>query len=192
MAPTEKFLAFLDTETGGLIPGKSPVLEIATILTDLEGNDIGTFESKILLRPGDVVDPAAAKINGYDASVWQKEAKPFAEYMAWLHGLIPFGSVAIPVGHNVGFDRDMIDLGYYKPAQRFCPLSYHKIDTVALAAAMRLAGLIQCENLKLATVAAALKIEMGAAHRAASDCVAARKVFLRAVQCMRAGAAVPV
>lgn len=74
-APTENYLAFLDTETGGLTPGKDPVIEIATILADLEGKELARFESKISLRPGDVVSPEAAKINGYSPDVWSREAR---------------------------------------------------------------------------------------------------------------------
>lgn len=64
-------------------------------------------------------------------------------------------------------------------------MSYHKIDTVGLAAVMRTAGLIQCENLKLATVLKALKIEAQATHRAMADCEAAREIFMVAVRLMR-------
>jgi len=74
MPPTEKFLAFLDTETGGLTAGKDPVIEIATILEDLAGHEIARFEEKIMLRAGDVVSPEAANVNGYDDAVWARAA----------------------------------------------------------------------------------------------------------------------
>ena len=180
MPVSEDFLAFLDTETGGVTPGKDPVIEIATILTDHQFHEIDRIEMKVQLRPGDVVQPEAARVNGYTPEAWAKEARPFGEWKAWLSRRVPYGSVAIPVGHNVGFDRDMIDLGYYKP--QFCPLSYRKIDTLTLAMCLRLSGSIHVADVKLGTVAKALGIEHANAHGAMSDALAAKGIFELALQ----------
>jgi exonuclease I len=182
MPVSDDFLAFLDTETGGLEPGRDPVIEVATILTDLELNEVGRFCQKIQLRPGDVVSPEAARLNGYDPDVWAREAVPMAEYRAFLSRNIPRGSVAVCVGHNVPFDRDMIDKGYYKPTGLFCPLSYHKVDTVGLAMALKLAGVINTQDVKLTSVSRALKIEHSQAHTALSDCLVAKEIFERTVR----------
>lgn len=172
----QTILAFIDTETGGLTAGVHPVLEIATILTDFDLKEIARIELKVKPRAGDKIDPQAARINGYTPEGW-KDAKPFAEYSTWLAKHVPYGTIAIPVGHNVGFDRDMIDLGYYKPTGKFCPLSYHKIDTVGIAAALQVAGKIKPMNLKLASVAEAMGIKNAAAHRAMGDCETSMKIF---------------
>ncbi len=176
MPITEDFYAFVDTETGGLVPGKSPIIEVATILTDLALKEVARFEAKIRLRAGDVVDPGAARVNGYTPEAWT-EAIPFAEYMGFLEKQIPRGSVAIPVGHNVGFDRDMIDKGYYTPAKRFCPLGYRKVDTLTIAMCLRAAGLIRVPDLKLGSVGTALGIPLGRAHSAMSDALVAKGIF---------------
>jgi DNA polymerase III alpha subunit (gram-positive type) len=189
MPVREAFLAFVDTETGGTTPGKDPVIEVATILTDLKRREIARFESKIQLRAGDVVSAEAAAINGYTAEVWAREARPFSTYINFLKAHVPYGTVAIPVGHNVGFDRDMIDLGYYKPMRAFCPLSYRKADTLSLAMALRCAGVIECEDLKLVTVAKAMGIETPAAHRAMADCETAKTIFERAIDMFAESAA---
>lgn len=182
MPVSDDFLAFIDTETGGLVPGRDPVIEVATILTDLELNELGRFDAKIQLRPGDVVSPEAARLNGYDPEVWAREAVPMAEYRGFLSRHIPRGSVAVSVGHNVSFDRDMIDQGYFKPAGFFCPLSYHKVDTVGIAMALKLAGVIRCENVRLTSVSAALGIEHGKAHTAMADLLVSKEIFERAVR----------
>lgn len=178
MPVQERYLAFVDTETGGLEPGKSPIVEIATILTDLKLNEIARFEAKIKLLPGQKVDPKAAEINGYNEADW-KDAVHFDEYKKFMAHHVKMGSVAIPVGHNVGFDRDMIDLGYYKPRSQFCPLGFRKIDTLGLAQCLRLAGVIQVEDLKLGTVAKALGIEHGKAHSAMADNLVSKTIFER-------------
>lgn len=189
MPVTESYFAFLDTETGGVVPGKDPVIEIATILTDLKRVEIARFDAKIKLRVGDTVQPAAAAINGYDPAVWAKEAVPFHQYVQFLKRNIPYGSVAIPVGHRVPFDREMIDVGYYKPMQLFNPLGYRMADTLSMAMALRCAGVIEVENLQLATVAKALGIPTPASHRAMGDCETAKAVFERCVDLFIDGAA---
>ncbi len=190
MPVTDDYLAFLDTETGGLTPGKSCVIEVATILTDHQLVEVGRYEAKIKLRPGDVVGTEAAKINGYDPAVWEEEGVPFSDYQEWLERKIPRGSVAIPVGHNVGFDRDMIDLGYYKPYGKFCQLSYNKVATVGIAMALKVAGVIDVPNVKLSTVSAALGIEHSRAHSAMADLLVAKAIFERTASFFRRAAKV--
>jgi DNA polymerase III epsilon subunit-like protein len=144
---------------------------------------VGEHYQKVALRGGDLVSTEAAKINGYDAEVWKREAKPFDDFKIFLTRKLPMGSVAIPVGHNVGFDRDMIDLSYYKKGGRnqFLPLSYRKVDTIALAMTLRVAGVIDVPDVRLGTIAAALGIPAGKAHTAMDDCLVAKALFERFV-----------
>jgi len=185
MAMIEDYLAFLDTETGGLTPGKDPVIEVACILTKLDMSEVGRFEAKIQLRPGETVNPKAAEINGYHPDIWEREAVPFEGFKTFLKRNIPYGHVAIPAGHNVGFDMDMIRDGYYKPTHEFCPISYRKIDTIAIAMAMKIAGVIEVPNVKLTTVSKALGIAHEKAHSAMSDTLVVKELFSRAVNVFR-------
>ena len=172
----EDFVCFVDTETSGLDPTYHDIVEIAAIITDENLNELERYESKVKLRNPNRLDPGAAKINGYREEVWAKEARPFWEFQGWLSRLIPYGHVAIPVGHKVDFDRQFIE-SYYKPIGKFCPIAYHMIDTAGLSMVLKLAGVIDVPDVKLGTVCQALKFQEQPTHRAMDDCEAAKRIF---------------
>lgn len=185
----EDMVAFVDTETGGVTPGKSPVIEVATIVTDLKFKEVARVGMKVALRPGDVVEPGAAAVNGYTPEAWA-DARSFGEYVAFLKRVIPYGHSALPVGHNVQFDLDMLREGYFKPQGLFFPFSYRAVDTLVLARTLSLAGVINLPNHKLSTVTAAMGIRHEHAHGALSDCEASRDVFLKVVDMLKGAAEV--
>ena len=178
MALTESFLAFIDTETTGLSPADE-IIELACILTDLKLQEVGRWHGKF--KPGRAVHPEAAAINGYDVATWEREAVPFGQFIAWCKPpRIPFGHAAVPVGHNVIFDQPRIEAAF-KATGAFCPISRRGIDTMSLALTLRLAGVLQCENVKLPTVAAALGV-CKPTHRAMDDAETVRAIVGRTVE----------
>lgn len=158
MSLSEKPLAFLDTETTGLVPGRHEVIEVAAL--------VGDRLYHWMVRPerlGDA-EPKALEVNGYARSPerWEgaktmKEVGP--EIMAALKG-------TVVVGHNVGFDLDMLN-GHMRKVGLNPHLPYHKVDTVTLAYT-RLAPL-GLEKLSLDTIRAFLGWSKEGAHTAIKD-----------------------
>ncbi len=122
--------------------------------------------------------PEAAAKNGYDPKVWSQEAVPFYKYQAWMERHIKFGQVAVPVGHRVEFDRNILNERYFRPTGAFFKWSYRMIDTTGLAMTLKAAGVIKCESVRLEEVAKALDFKPeGEFHRAMADLQMSKKIF---------------
>jgi len=184
--PKETMLIFEDCETTGLVPGVDEVIEVASLLTDLNMKEVSRFHEKIKFDTSKMTKGAAEK-NHYDPKEWAFDAVPFYEYSHWLEKNIPFGSVATPIGHNPKFDRDIIWEGYYKPTNAFFKWGYRVVDTAAIAMGFRVAGIIQVENVKLATVADALDIDQGQSHTAWDDMLTSKAIFEKFVELVKKG-----
>lgn len=162
----EKPLAFLDTETTGLTPGRHEVIEVAVL--------VGDRLYHWMVRPERLEDaePKALEVNGYarfperwEGAKTMREVGP--EIMAALKG-------AVVVGHNVGFDLDMLNAHMRKVGLN-PHLPYHKVDTVTLAYT-RLAPL-GLEKLSLDTIRAFLGWSKEGAHTAAKDVMDTERLY---------------
>ena len=155
---SDKPLAFLDTETTGLTPGRHEVIEVAAL--------VGDRLYHWMVRPERLEDaePKALEVNGYarfperwEGAKTMKEVGP--EIMAALKG-------TVVVGHNVGFDLDMLN-GHMRKVGLNPHLPYHKVDTVTLAYT-RLVPL-GLEKLSLDTIRAFLGWSKEGVHTAVKD-----------------------
>jgi hypothetical protein len=61
------------------------------------------------------------------------------------------------------------------------------VDTAAIAMGFRVAGIIQVENVKLATVADALDIDQGQSHTAWDDMLTSKAIFEKFVELVKKG-----
>jgi DNA polymerase III epsilon subunit-like protein len=119
-----KQLAFLDTETTGLIPGKHEVIEVAIIV-----------ENRLhhwYIRPERLADAdeKALQINGY-ATHPERWHSAVSMNLAGPEILDVLRDKVV-VGHNVNFDLEMLS-GHFRVAGVKHRLPYHKVDTVTLA-----------------------------------------------------------
>lgn len=169
----EDFLLALDTETGGLDEKENGIIEIAAILMDTDTTEIDRYDKKI--QNTRKMNPGAAKVNGFDAKIWTKEAVPFRDFQVWLADSIPFGHCATMIAFNAPFDYKFIKSYYTK----FFPISFQFIDMLQVAKVLRNLGIINTPNLKLTTITKALNIPHEAQHRAMGDCVATLEFYNR-------------
>jgi DNA polymerase III epsilon subunit-like protein len=99
----------IDTETGGLQPGRHALLSIAAIASWDEDNPLMLYVMPTLWERMFCIDPQAARINGYSAKLWrQRGAVPLLEAMAqlraWLTEKVRQEPSVEMVCHNAIFD----------------------------------------------------------------------------------------
>ena len=125
-------VVFLDTETTGLDPDTSTILEIAMIRREGDGTE-SRFHTRIKPTKGELekAHPKALEINGYAANSQLWESAPPMRIAAPMMANFLSGAKTL-CGHNVSFDETMIKASMKRHGVRR-KIPYHKIDTVTLA-----------------------------------------------------------
>ncbi len=121
--------AFIDTETTGLDPDTSAVVEFAVITTDDRGSQLIVWQTKIKPTQKELEDanPKALAINGFSVEGW-KNAPSMAEIGPSILSILEGHTL---VGHNVGFDEAMLNASLSRSGiNKRVP--YRKIDTQVL------------------------------------------------------------
>ncbi|MDO5506504.1 MAG: exonuclease domain-containing protein [Pseudoxanthomonas suwonensis] len=106
-------LAIIDVETTGLDPSQAEMIDIGAIYTDLEGNELGRFFTRMMPPHPDRVDPGAQAVNGYSAKRWRaasapSEAEAAARFLAF-HERASSGRRMIFTAFNAPFDKGFVD-----------------------------------------------------------------------------------
>lgn len=166
--------AVIDTETTGLTPLRSTILEIA-IVTVEDGRVIDRWSSKVKPTEEDLVlaHPKALEINGYAAdpsawdaaSGWEVVGEMVAEKLAGT----------VPVGHKVSFDLEMIrEVNRRHDIRGRVP--FRGVDTITLA----IEHLSPCglERFGLDAIRSYLGWSLEGAHTAARDAEDTAALFL--------------
>jgi DNA polymerase-3 subunit epsilon len=137
-------LVWIDTETGGLDPSVHSLLTLAMVVQSTPGNQevlhLGFQHSSY------VVDAEAMAVNKLDLVRHHASARPpdlaVALIEAFLDRQAPHGQVML-AGHNVGFDIAFLMryLRLHGPhlVSRF---SHRIVDTMSLATALQVAGIL--------------------------------------------------
>lgn len=124
--------AVIDTETTGLDPATSAVLEVAILHLDDEGSEPELWHTYVKPTAAELAQaqPKALEVNGYAAnpSLWD-DAPTFDEVLNELQGRL---RRRVPVGHNVHFDLAMLRANAARRHRKFY-VSTRAVDTVQLA-----------------------------------------------------------
>lgn len=155
----------LDLETTGGSANDCEITEIGAVR--LRGGEcLGRFET--LVNPGVPIPPMITVLTG----ITEAMVLPAPRIEQVLPQFLEFLGGAVIVGHNVRFDMSFLDaaavrLGYGR-------LAHRRVDTVGLA---RRLVRDEVPNLKLATLARALRVPTEPNHRAMADAQATAEVF---------------
>ncbi len=159
---------FLDCEFGGLDPDLHDITEIGAIVTDYRLVEQGEQEWKVRARP-ERISKEAAKLSGYHAATWEREAVPVKQALTELAALLPEGKTVVPAGQNVRMDVIFLERAY-KACGIPYPFDYHVIDLATLYYAWSLVAgeTVSALSLRQAATTAGL-VEGNVPHRALAD-----------------------
>ena len=184
-------LVFFDLETGGVDPKRHPIIQIAAIAVDQDGDVLEAFEAKITFDRKRANSYSLRK-NHYHPGIWAREARDgrevAGEFAAFLKRHATYSQlsaegreydVAQLVAHNAGFDGPFLQtwfekLGNYLPARRLV------LCTLQLALWRHaLTGSASPSNFQLSTLCAfyGISFHAAAAHEAFTDVLATVQLF---------------
>lgn len=162
-------LLVLDTETGGLDPLESSLLEIAALATDERGEVVDSFEVRV--KPSLAVSADAARVNGYTAEAWRFAMEPADGLRAFVEWLAPH-SDRLLVGHNIGFDVRFIEQEGLREGVDPGLMWRRRVDTSKVFDAAKLGVKVKREGgfARLTDIARALGVPTDGSHGARRDC----------------------
>jgi DNA polymerase-3 subunit epsilon len=165
-------LAFVDVETTGLDPQVHALIEVAVLKVDADILAvIDRFESRVRPAPDAVVDPAAARVNGYAPEDWS-DAPDLQDVLPRVAAILGGSIIA---GHNPGFDWAFLSAAFRRADSPLPDVDHHLLDTASLAWPLLRKGAIP--SLSLRDLCAHLKVTNDGAHRAMADAERAFHVY---------------
>ena len=178
-------LAYIDTETTGLLADKHEIVSIAIVfdtdvarahgiqgLTFPDGEDYGYFYTLIKPQHLEVAEPKALEINGYAAHPELWDDAPIFDAVAGQ--VVRLLNGAIPIGHNIKFDTGFVQEAIQRAGIK-ARIDYHAVDTCTLAWATLVPDGL--ERLSLDSIRDFLGWDKEGAHTALQDALDARRLY---------------
>ena len=167
-------ILWFDLETTGLEKDTHTILEIGIVMTDMNGNVLDTWETKIKPTAADITlaSPRALEINGYTKEAW--EDAPTPEEIAPIIRE-KFNGKYILGGHNIAsFDVPFLKAWLGKHGQD-PNIGYRFLDTMSTS----VEHLFPCglKSASLVNIRKALNIQTGKAHTALADTLACAEAY---------------
>jgi len=140
----DRYLVFIDLETGGLSPSRNPIIQLAAIAVNSALEPVEAIELKIQFRESQATKQSLRK-NHYSRGLWAKEGVPpleaarrLAVFLSCYPGhtaISPSGapySIAQLVAHNAAFDGPFLQ-SWYQRLGVFLPARYQMLCTLQRA-----------------------------------------------------------
>ncbi len=109
--PEPAVYAVVDTESGGLDPRVTALLQVSIIIVDKQLRELDTFAHRIIPNPAYAIEPIAAEINGYNEAEWLRTGMPwqhadnaFSQYLNQWFGT----RKVVGVAHNAVHDEKFV------------------------------------------------------------------------------------
>lgn len=175
-------LLFIDTETGGLDPGKHSLLSMAMVIWE----DMEILDSmEILINDGALsVTEEALAVNKIDMEKHKRSAVPSAQAMDEIHAFIGKHFTQqckiTLAGHNIHFDVAFLKVFFSSNNKDFSEFFSHRvIDTSSILYYLYLTGHIKQRAVSSDDAFALFDIKVEGRHTALGDAVATARLFTK-------------
>jgi DNA polymerase-3 subunit epsilon len=184
-------LLFIDTETGGLEPGKHSLLSVGLVVGD--GPRVAHSLEVLIRHEPYVVSGGGMQVNRIDLAAHTAAAlepeMALGVMNVFLEQHFPHRCKPILLaGHNVGFDRAFLGAFLEGLGHSLEPRFGHRIvDTHSMAAALRDAGKLPLENLGSSALFDhfGIVVPEGKRHTALGDALATFELYWKLVELMK-------
>jgi DNA polymerase III subunit epsilon len=183
-------LLFIDTETGGLDPGKHSLLSLALVIWE----DMEIIDSKeILINDGILsVTDEALSINRIDIQKHKQSAvsssQAMDEILSFIGKYFPGQGKITLAGHNVHFDANFLRSFFSannKDSGKF--FSHRIIDTSSILHYLYIAGKIKQRAISSDEAFELFDIKVEGRHTALGDAIATARLFTRLLDLIKYG-----
>ena len=186
---TQPYL-FLDTETGGLVPGTHSLLSLGLVVGD--GDRIVNSLEILVKHEPFVVSAGGMKVNRINlvehAAAALEPAMALTVLEVFLSQHFPLRCQPIILaGHNVGFDQAFLKVFLESQGQAMEPrFSHRHVDTHSIAAALRDAGRLPLDNLSSTALFAhfGIIVPEPKRHTALGDALATFELYWKLTELM--------